>query len=208
MKYFYSIFKLQFSCNTSIRCKVLPVKFESSVMQVGNSLRITIPQEISKYLAIEKGDIVELWTNNHSIIVEKKRIVFDVIWGFQEDILELRKELGKNIRAHASQPLGKPLHRYNGVLSISHDNFILEGKEVDSEQEATFLLSLREITDVYLGWDDNLRRWKDSRAYIRPLRITFENETERRMLYLYAKKPGSIVYGEENQEMYKILRKR
>jgi bifunctional DNA-binding transcriptional regulator/antitoxin component of YhaV-PrlF toxin-antitoxin module len=177
-------------------------------MQVGNSLRITIPQEISKYLAIEKGDIVELWTNNHSIIVEKKRIVFDVIWGFREDILELRKELGKNIRAHASQPLGKPLHRYTGVLSISHDNFILEGKEVDSKQEVTFLLSVKEITGVYLGWDDTLRRWKDSRAYIRPLRITFENETERRMLYLYAKKPGSIVYGEENQEIYKTLRKR
>ena len=51
----------------------MPVKFESSVMRVGNSLRITIPQEISKYLDIEKGDTIELWTNNHNIIMEKKK---------------------------------------------------------------------------------------------------------------------------------------
>jgi bifunctional DNA-binding transcriptional regulator/antitoxin component of YhaV-PrlF toxin-antitoxin module len=174
-------------------------------MQVGNSLRITIPQEICKYLTIEKGDIVELWTNNHSITLEKKKLVYDVIWGFQEDIIELRKKLAKNIKAHASQPLGKPLHRYKGSLSITHDNFILEGREVDSKQDATFLLSLREITDVHLGWDDTLRRWKDSRAYIQPLRITFENETGNRVLYLYAKNLDSLVYGEENHEISKIL---
>ena len=94
-------------------------------MQVGNSLRITIPQEISKYIDLEKGDVVELWTSNHSIIVEKKKSIFDAVWGFQEDILEMRKNLGKNIIAHTSQPLGKPLHRYKGKLSITRDNIIL-----------------------------------------------------------------------------------
>jgi bifunctional DNA-binding transcriptional regulator/antitoxin component of YhaV-PrlF toxin-antitoxin module len=185
----------------------LPVKFESSVMQVGNSLRITIPQEISKYLEIEKGDTVELWTENHSIVLEKKKLFFDAVWGFQEDILELRRNLGKNLIAHTSQPLGKPLHKYKGKLSITHDNFILEGEEVDSKQETTFLFSLQEITDIFLGWDDTLRRFKDSRAWIRPLRITFKNETETKLLYLYVKNPDGAVYGEENQKVYGILRR-
>lgn len=74
---------------------MLPVKFESSVMQVGNSLRITIPQEISKYLDIEKGDRVELSVSNHSMVLEKKKLIFDAVWGFEEDIGELRKNLGK-----------------------------------------------------------------------------------------------------------------
>ena len=184
----------------------MPVKFESSVMQVGNSLRITIPQEISKYLDIEKGDIVELWTNNHSIILEKKKLIFDAVWGFQEDILELRKNLGKNIKAHTSQPLGKPLHKYKGKISIVRGNFILEGEEADSKQQVTFLFPLHEITDIHLGWDNTLRRWKDSRAYIRPLRITFENETEGKILYLYAKNLDEAIYGEENQKICEILK--
>jgi bifunctional DNA-binding transcriptional regulator/antitoxin component of YhaV-PrlF toxin-antitoxin module len=184
---------------------MLPVKFESSVMQVGNSLRITIPHEISKYLDIEKGDIVELWTSNHSMVLEKKKLIFDAVWGFEEDIVELRKNLGKNIIAHTSQPLGKPLHKYKGKISITRDNFILEGEEADSKQKATFVFLLQEITDIFLGWDDILRRFKDSRAWIRPLRITFKNETDCKLLYLYTKNPEGAIYGEENQKIYKIL---
>jgi len=50
----------------------MPVKFELSVMQVGNSLRITIPKEIAQHLKIKKGDMVKLWVDNQHIIVEKK----------------------------------------------------------------------------------------------------------------------------------------
>lgn len=187
---------------------MLPVKFESSVMQVGKSLRITIPQEIAKHLDIEKGDVVELWTNNHSIIIEKKVLVYDAIWGFQEDILELRKNLGKNIKAHTSQPMGTPLHKYKGQLTINRGSIILKGIGDGSKEPVTYLFSLQEITDTYLGWDDTLRRWKDTRAYIRPLRVTFENETESKILYLYAKRPGTAIYGEENAKINAILRAR
>ena len=185
----------------------MPVKFESSVMQVGNSLRITIPQEISKYLNLEKGDIVELWASNHSILVEKKKLVFDAVWGFQEEILGMRKNLGKNIIAHTSQPLGKPLHKYLGRLSITRNNFVLEGKDADTKQEVTFPFSLQDLTDIYLGWDDTLRRFKDSRAWIRPLRITFTDEMGSKILYLYVKNPDSAIFGEENQKIYGILQR-
>jgi len=50
----------------------MPVKFELSVMQVGNSLRITIPKEVAAHLKIKKGDIVELWVDNQHIIIQKK----------------------------------------------------------------------------------------------------------------------------------------
>jgi len=50
----------------------MPVKFELSVMQVGNSLRVTIPKEVAAHLNIKKGDTVELWVDNQHVIVEKK----------------------------------------------------------------------------------------------------------------------------------------
>lgn len=48
----------------------MPVKFEVSVMQVGNSLRITIPKEIAKHLNFKKGDTVVLWVDNTHAILE------------------------------------------------------------------------------------------------------------------------------------------
>jgi AbrB family looped-hinge helix DNA binding protein len=51
----------------------VPVKFELSIMQVGSSLRVTIPKEISKYLNLKKGDTVSMWIDNSHIIVEKKK---------------------------------------------------------------------------------------------------------------------------------------
>jgi len=50
----------------------VPVKFEISVVQVGKSLKITIPVEVARHLSIEKGDTVELWVDNNHMIVEKK----------------------------------------------------------------------------------------------------------------------------------------
>ena len=50
----------------------MPIKFELSVMQVGNSLRVTIPKEVAKHLDIKKGDAVEMWVDNSHILMEKK----------------------------------------------------------------------------------------------------------------------------------------
>lgn len=185
----------------------MPVKFEGSVMQVGNSLRITIPQEIAKHLNLERGDSVELWVDNHSMIMEKKIFIYDAIWSFQEDISGLRDSLSKNIKAHTSQPLGIPYHKYKGQLTIERDKIMLKGEDTDSNETASLLFSLEEIKDIYLGWDGTLRKWKDTRAWIHPLRIIFQDEKESKTLYLYAKKTEAKIYGEENESVLQILQK-
>ena len=50
----------------------MPVKFEVKAVQVGNSLKVTIPVEIARHLKIKKGDSVEMWVDNSHIILQKK----------------------------------------------------------------------------------------------------------------------------------------
>jgi AbrB family looped-hinge helix DNA binding protein len=50
----------------------MPVKFEVSVMQVGSSLRITIPKEVAQHLQVKKGDRLVMYADNSHVILEKK----------------------------------------------------------------------------------------------------------------------------------------
>ena len=51
----------------------MPLKIEVSVMQVGASLRITIPKEVAAHLDLKKGDIVQFWADNSHVCLEKKK---------------------------------------------------------------------------------------------------------------------------------------
>jgi len=51
---------------------IMPVKFEIKVVQVGNSLKITVPKEIARHMNLKKGDLVEMWADNSHVILEKK----------------------------------------------------------------------------------------------------------------------------------------
>jgi AbrB family looped-hinge helix DNA binding protein len=48
------------------------IMFEVSVMQVGNSLRITVPKEVAHHLQIQKGDKLIMYSDDSRVIVEKK----------------------------------------------------------------------------------------------------------------------------------------
>jgi antitoxin component of MazEF toxin-antitoxin module len=187
---------------------LMSIKFEATIKKVGNSLRITIPREIVNQLSLEKSDVVELWVSNHIMLMKKKTLVYDAIWGFEEDILEERKNFSKEIESHLSQSVGGlPLHKYKGQLSIERDKIMLEGENTDSKEPASFLFSLKEAENFYLGWDETLRRWKDTRALIHPLRIIFKNKNGSKKLYIYAKTPEAGIYGEENKYILQILKK-
>jgi AbrB family looped-hinge helix DNA binding protein len=55
----------------SLRSLRLPVKFRISVVQVGKSLKITVPKELCDHLGLKKGDKVEVWTDDNELVVRK-----------------------------------------------------------------------------------------------------------------------------------------
>ena len=51
----------------------MPVKFEVSAMQVGSSVRITLPKEVREHLNVHKGDKLVMYADNSHVIIEKKK---------------------------------------------------------------------------------------------------------------------------------------
>ena len=49
----------------------VPVKFKIKVVQVGNSLKVTIPKEMVEHVGLEKGETIEMWADDGRIIIEK-----------------------------------------------------------------------------------------------------------------------------------------
>ena len=133
--------------------------------------------------------------------------VYDALWAFEEDIEELKKDFKEHIlMAHLSQPLGKPLHRYIGKIVVEEEGIILSGKDTKTGERREIPIPREMIREIFLGWDDVLRRWRDTRAWIPPLRIRFEEEGKHRTLYIYAKKEEGRVYGRENRRIFEELK--
>jgi hypothetical protein len=129
---------------------------------------------------------------------------YETLWAFGEDILELRKEFKEEFEAHTSQPLRKPLHRYEGELILENDGILLLGRNKDTQEEFFRQIAFKEISDVYLGWDNMLRRWRNTRAWIKPLRLTIQNQ-QKKVLYIYSKKPRAKIYGRDNKALSETL---
>ena len=51
----------------------MPIKFEVSVMQVGSSLRITVPRQVANHLDIKKGDKLVMYSDNSHVVLAKKK---------------------------------------------------------------------------------------------------------------------------------------
>ena len=52
----------------------MPTKFKISVVQVGKSLKVTIPKEICDQFNLKKGDTVAMWAKEDGhILIEKNK---------------------------------------------------------------------------------------------------------------------------------------
>jgi putative transposon-encoded protein len=67
------IFKYILKVSKEVKVMEMPVEFEIKVVQVGNSLKITVPKEMAKHVGLKKGNTVIMWADNGHVLIKKKQ---------------------------------------------------------------------------------------------------------------------------------------
>lgn len=123
------------------------------------------------------------------------------LWAFEEDILS-RSWLDW-FAAHIS--FGKPLHRYEGVLSVQNNSLELAGNDKRTKEEFYLEIYKHGIEQLYLGFDEtfNASETRGLGLTWLPLRIVFTENEEERKLYLII----NYQFGRtDNKEYFEFLK--
>ncbi|MDQ2721542.1 MAG: hypothetical protein M3Z26_17535 [Bacteroidota bacterium] len=104
------------------------------------------------------------------------------LWTFEEDILN-RSWLDW-LAAHMS--LGKPLHKYEGMLTLYTNTLELIGQEKRTKEDFSLEIYRQEIEQLYLGFDEafNASETRTLGLTWLPLRLMFIKNEQERKLYL------------------------
>ena len=54
-----------------------------------------------------------------------------------------------------------PFHRYEGILELDDDKIVFVGVDVKNGEEYNLEISIKNITDVHLGFNDVFKRRDD-----------------------------------------------
>jgi hypothetical protein len=104
------------------------------------------------------------------------------LWTFEDDILN-RSWLDW-LTAHLS--LGKPLHRYEGMLTLYANTLELLGQDKKTKEDFSLEIYKQEIEQLYLGFDEafNASETRSLGLTWLPLRLLFSKNGQERKLYL------------------------
>ena len=104
------------------------------------------------------------------------------LWIFEEDILN-RSGL-EWLSAHIS--FGKPLHKYEGTITIYANTLLLKGFDKRQEVEVSFEILKGRIEQLYHGFDKTFSASETRGLGLmwHPLRLTFYNDDESKNVYL------------------------
>ncbi|MGN6343266.1 MAG: hypothetical protein ACTHML_19970 [Ginsengibacter sp.] len=104
------------------------------------------------------------------------------LWTFEEDILN--RSWKDWLLAHIS--FGKPLHRYEGVLTITTNAIELVGEDKNTKQDFFLKIYKNEIEQLYLGFDEtfNAAETRSLGLSWLPLRLLISKDEQIQKLYL------------------------
>ncbi len=93
---------------------------------------------------------------------------------FEEDILN--RGFWDWLVAHTA--FAKPLHRYEGELTLFHDRLFFEGQDKKARRRYTLEIGKNQVEGVFHGFDDVFRRGEDRALGLsfQPLRIRIRKQ--------------------------------
>ncbi len=108
---------------------------------------------------------------------------------FKNTLLSFKKDIVNRsfldwLKAHTS--FLKPLHKYKGDLILNKKHLIFAGKNVKTEEDFNLKIPIKDIIDIYLGFDKVFTGWED-RAYPwnKPLKIVYKDQKQA-TIYIFA----------------------
>jgi hypothetical protein len=106
----------------------------------------------------------------------------NAVWAFEQDIKS--RTLLDWIIAHTS--FMKPLHRFEGQMTVHADRLQFHGKDRRRNEEVDFQLFKHQIDQFYLGFDETFSAFETRGLGLgwQPLRINFSQQGQENKLYL------------------------
>ncbi|RJS83327.1 hypothetical protein CW709_01605 [Candidatus Bathyarchaeota archaeon] len=136
-----------------------------------------------------------------TLISEMKRE--NTLLAFEEDVKQ--RSLTDWFKAHTSG--FKPLHRYEGTFKLNRDRLVFEGKDVKDQGRLKLDVPLKNVTDVYYGFD-NVFKGREERAWPwnKPLRIKFRQDGKEKTVCLFVNFHHRYgIRSSDNEEIYRRL---
>jgi len=159
-------------------------------------ISISLDDEIVQVIDAVRGDVPR--SKYIENIIRSSGMFFRALWIFSDEFEQVSSR-ERWLVAHASQPLGKPLHKHEGYVLASGEDL----RFYDNQKNFVFTMNREIIKGMEVGYDGTFKRFRDSRGALPPMII----KTERRTVYLFtapiAKKRlrGDKIFRGENRAL-------
>ncbi len=158
------------------------------MQKMNERISISLDEGLLKLIDRERGDVPR--SKFIESLIKMRINIFQALWIFDDEFDEIsRRE--RWIEAHASQPIGKPLHKHSGYVTVDEE----ELRFYDDNLVNLFVIKREEVKDPVIGYDERFRRFRDSRGLIPPFHINWNGKE----IYMFTRTTGKRIFYGNNE---------
>ena len=139
-------------------------------------ISISLDENIVKLIDMERGDIPR--SRYIENVIKSTGLMLEALWLFSDEFDSV-SGWERWVSAHTSQPLGKPLHKHDGFISITGSSMHF----YNGNMELLYTIKKDSIIDLSVGYDEFFKRFRDSRGFIPPMKVTLQDKS----IYMFTK---------------------
>jgi hypothetical protein len=154
---------------------------------MAQKISISLDEKIVKLIDMDRGDVPR--SRYIENVIKSAGFLLEALWLFSDEFDSI-STWERWVSAHTSQPIGKPLHKHEGYLSISGGSMRFYTPDMDP----LYVVKRDSITDISVGYDEFFKRFRDSRGLIPPMKVTLQNKS----IYMFTKSLGKRGIGKNS----------